>query len=233
MKAASGVKLNVISGGALDPGLDFVAAAFQKQTAHSLQIEYNLGLQGLKRIDEGEGVDVVVATSVAIEGIFRPAGKIEDGGINIGRVGIGMMVRAGVALPDISGALALERAVLDAESILYTEEASGLYIEEMLKKLGIFQQTQPQTIRTRNGPELIDQMLSSSCRQIGFLPLTAIRTYKDKGIVLVGPLPEEVQCNLEFIAVPTIRSTHKQIAWDFVRYCGGPGKLLLAANGVH
>ena len=230
--AASAVKLNIIAGGALDPGLDFVAAAFHKQTGHSFSIEYNLGARGLERIDEGAGVDLVVATSVAVEGIFRAAGKVEDGGINVGRVGIGMMVRSGVPLPDISSAVALKRAVLDAESILYTEEASGLYVEQMLRKLGIYGQTQPQTIRTRNGPDLIDQMLSSNSRQIGFLPLTAIRTYKDKGIMPVGPLPDEVQCNLEFIAVPTISSTQKEIAWDFARYCGGPGRPLLVANGV-
>lgn len=230
--AASAVKLKIIAGGALDPGLDFVAAAFQKQTGHSFSIEYNLGARGLERIDKGAGVDLVVATSVAVEGIFRAAGKLEDGGINVGRVGIGMMVRSGVPLPDISSAVTLKRAVLDAESILHTEEASGLYVEQMLRKLGIYARTQPQTLRTRNGPELIDQMLSSSCRVIGFLPLTAIRTYKDRGIVLVGPLPEEVQCNLEFIAVPTISSSHKEIAWDFARYCGGPGRPLLVANGV-
>jgi len=226
------MEISVFSGGAAEPGLDVVAAAFQKDTGHSVRIAYNLGARGRERMDEGEIFDVVIATSDAMNRHFRPSGKVEAGGVSIGRVGLGMMVRIGAPVPDISSLDALRRAVLEAESILYTEEASGLCIDHLLGKMGIDEQVKTRAVRHRNGPELMDRMLRGGGREIGFLPITAIRMYRSKGIVLVGPLPDEAQYYLELIAVPSALSTKKEVAWEFVRFCGQQGKPLLVANGV-
>jgi len=226
------VEITVMSGGAVEPGLDFVAAAFQKETGHAVRITYNQGAKGNKRIHDGEIFDVLVATKASIGKNFLGTGKIEEGGIDIGRVGVGMMVRAGAPVPDISSVEALKRAVLEAESVLYTEETSGFYIEEMLRKMAIAEAVNAKTERFHNGPALMDRVLKGKGREVGFLPINAIRTYQDKGVVLVGPLPEAVQYYLEFVAVPTTRTPHKEVAWQFARFCGGPGRPLLAAHGV-
>lgn len=231
-RVAGGTEITVISGGAADPGLDVVAAAFQKETGYTVSITYNLGTRGVKLMDDGEVVDVVVATSDSMNANFCPAGKVEKGGISIGRVGLGMMVRPGAPVPDMSGVDAFKRAVIEAEAVLITEEASGLRIEEVLRKVGIHEQVQTKIERYHNGPALIDRVLGGKGREIGFLPVSAIRTYKDRGIVLAGPLPEAVQHYLELMAAPSTRTANKEVAWAFVRYCGGPGKPLLVANGL-
>jgi len=230
--AAARVEITVLSGGAAEPGLTYVAEAFHKETGHTVRIRYNMGERGRKLMDEGLAVDVVVATSHSIKRNFRPEGRVEEGGVSLGRVGLGMMVRAGAPVPDISSAAALRRAVLDADAVLNTEETSGLCIEDMLKTMDIFAQVEPKLIRHRNGPELMDRVLSGSCKEVAFLPITAILTYKEKGIVLAGALPDDAQTHLEMMAVPATMSNKKDIAWEFVRFCGGPGKPLLVANGL-
>ena len=55
---------------------------------------------------------------------------------------------------------------------------------------------------------------------------------KDKGMVLVGPLPDEVQYYYDFMAVPSVNSAHKEVAWAFACFCGGAGKPLLVAHGI-
>ncbi len=227
-----GTEITVMSSGSAEPGLDFVAAAFKKETGHVVKISFNLGAQGPRRMDDGEVFDVVVATSNAIKRSFRPTGLVEEGGISIGRVGIAATVRPGAPVPDISSVEALKRAVLEAESILITSETSGLYIEAMLRKMGIYEQVEAKITKDLpNGPSLMDRLLSGKGREFAFLSPNAIRTYKEKGLVLVGPLPEEVQFYREFMAVPTAKSTNKEVAWEFARFCGGPGKPLLVANG--
>jgi molybdate transport system substrate-binding protein len=220
-----------MSGGSAEPALNFVAAAFQKKTGHAVKIAYNTGAGGRKRVEDGEAFDVLVVASDSLKRNW--VGNVEEGGISIGRLGgLGMMVRAGVPLPNISSVEALKRALLEAESVLYTEETSGLYIEGMLKKMGIYEQVEAKTTRYRNGPSLMDRVLNGTGKEFGFLSVNAIGTYKEKGLVLVGPLPEEVQYYYELIAAPLTRSKNKEVAWEFVRFCGGPGKPLLAANGI-
>ena len=228
---AAGVDIAVIAGGATKSGLDFVAAAFQKEAGHAVKVTYSTGLQALKRMDDGEVFDVVIGSTDSIKRVYRPAGIIEEGGISIGRVGLGMMIRPGAPAPNISSATALKRAVLEADSILYTEESSGLRIEAMLKKLGIFEPVEAKITRYSNGLEFTNHVLKGKGKDLAFLPITVILSQIDKGLVLVGPLPEELQYNLELIAVPSIMSSHKEVAWEFVRFCAGPGKPLLVAHG--
>jgi molybdate transport system substrate-binding protein len=226
------VEINVMSGGAAEPGLDFVAAAFSKKTGHTVRITYNIGTQAIKRMDAGEVVDVVVATSDSIGQNFRPAGKVEAGGVSIGRVGLGMMIRPGAPLPDISGTEALKRTLLEAQSLLYTIEASGLRVDEMIRQLGIYAQVEARIERFRNGPDLINRVMTGKGKECGFLPITAILLHKEKGLTLAGPMPEEVQHYLELIAVPSTHSANREVAREFVRFCGEQGKPLLAAHGV-
>ena len=228
---AGGDEITVIAGGAVVPGLNFAAAAFSKQTGRAVKIAH-LGVEAIKRMDDGEVFDLVVHPRNNLEQFFRPAGKVEEGGVGIGRVGVGVMVRPNAPIPDITSADALKRAVLEAESILYTTAASGRYVEAMLRKLGIYGQVKAKTTRYPHGPELMDRMLSGRGKEFGFLPLTEILTYKEKGIMLVGPLPEELQHYLDFMAVPSTQSTRKDLAWEFARFCAGPGKPLLVAHGV-
>jgi molybdate transport system substrate-binding protein len=228
---ATGVDIAVIAGGATKSGLDFVATAFQKETGHAVKVNYSTGLQALKRMDDGEVFDVVIGSTDSIKRVYRPAGRVEEDGISIGRVGLGVMIRPDAPVPDISSAAALKLAVLEADSILYTEESSGLRIEAMLKKMGVYEQVEAKTTRYSNGLEFTNHVLKGRGKELAFLPITVILTQIEKGLVLVGPLPEELQYYLELIAVPSIMSTNKEIAWEFVRFCAGPGKPLLVAHG--
>ena len=226
-----GTEITVISSGSAEPGLNFVAEAFQKKTGHAVKITYNLDEKGSQRLDDGEIFDVVVGSSDSLNRNFRPSGLIEEGGGIIGRTGIGIMVRSGAPVPDISSVEALKRAALEAQSILLTNHSSGYYIDTVLKKMGIYEQVEAKITRFSNGPEIMDRVLKGNGKELGFLTINQIQAYKDKGLVLVGPLPEEVQLYREFIAVPTTQSPHKEVAREFVRFCGGPGKPLFVANG--
>jgi molybdate transport system substrate-binding protein len=231
VRELTGKKITVISGGSAEPGLDFVAAAFQKETGHAVRIIYNTGAQMIQRMKAGEVFDVVITTSPLQD--FRAIGKVEEGGISLGRVGVGMMVRPGAPVPDISSVEAFKRAVLEAESILCTTSTSGVTTERILRKLGIYEQVEARITRCPTGPEVMERVVRGSGREISFLPFTEILVHQKNGLVLVGPLPDEVQHYLELIAAPTTDGAHPQVAREFVRYCGGPGRALLAAHGVN
>jgi molybdate transport system substrate-binding protein len=225
-------EINIMSSGSAEPGLDFVAAAFHKQTGYRVRITYNLGTRGMKRLEQGE-FDAVVASDESIERNYRPAGLVEDGGVGIGRMGIGVMVRPGAPLPDIASVDALKGAIIAAESILITTHTSGLSTETLFRKLEMYEQALAKITRFPDGPSLLDRLLKGRGREFAILSINHVGGFRNRGLVVVGPLPDEVQHYREFIAVASRKSKNKEIAQAFVRFCGGPGKSLFTANGFY
>ena len=99
-------EIRVLSAGAVEPGLRAAAAAFKKQTGNDVNITFNTAPEIRKRIAGGEAFDVVIAPPAALDEF---AGKVAADRANLGRVGLGVAVRPGAAVPDISSADALKR----------------------------------------------------------------------------------------------------------------------------
>lgn len=223
--------ITVLSGGAVEPGLNAAAAAFQKETGHSVKITYNTTPQMRKRVGAGDTFDVVIAPPAAVKE-FAAAGKVDEGGVNVGRVGLGVVVRPGAPVPDISNADAIKRTVLEAESIVFNRASSGLYFEELLKKMGVYGQIESKAARYATGAEVMEHVLKGKGKEVGFGPITEILQYKNKGLRLVGPLPAEIQNYTSYTAVPMKAGSNKDAAQAFVRFLGGNGKPLFVAAGI-
>jgi molybdate transport system substrate-binding protein len=225
-------EVTVLSGGAVEPGLNAAAAAFQKATGHTVKITYNTTPQIRKRVTAGDTFDVVLAPPAAVKE-FAAAGKVEAGGVDVGKVGSGVVVRPGAPVPDISSADAIKRTVLEAESIVFNRASSGLYIEGLFKKMGVYEQIEAKAARYATGAEVMEHVLKGKGKEVGFGPITEILQYKDKGLRLVGPLPAEIQNYTSYTAVAMSAGASKTEAQELVRYLGGPaGKKLFVAAGI-
>lgn len=231
--AASAAEITVLSGGAIEPGLKAAAAAFEKQTGHTVKITFNTAPQIRSRVAAGEVFDVVIAPPKTVEE-FAAAGKVEGERVNVGRVGVGAAVRPGAPLPDLSSVEALRRSVLEAESVVFNRASSGLYFEALLKKLGIHGEIEAKAVRYATGAEVMEHLLyKGKGREIGFGPITEILLYREKGLRLVAPLPPEVQNYTSYVAVPMAGGANPELARAFVNFLGGPtGKPLFVAAGI-
>ena len=69
--------------------------------------------------------DVVIAPPAVLDELAK-TGKIGNERVAVGRVGMGVAVRAGAPIPDISSVEALKRSVLAAESLVFTRGSSGV-----------------------------------------------------------------------------------------------------------
>jgi len=225
-------EITVLSGGAVEPGLHAAAHAFEKQTGHTVKITFNTTPQIRKRVGAGETFDVVIAPPAAVKD-FTAAGKVEAGGVDIGKVGMGVVIRPGAPVPDIANAEAIKRAVLEAETIVFNRASSGLYFEGLLKKMGVYGQIEARAARYATGAEVMEHVLKGKGKEVGFGPITEILQYRDKGLRLVGPLPAEIQNYTSYTAVAMSAGANKAEAQELVRYLGGPaGKKLFVAAGI-
>src|SRR5437773_8049988 len=223
-------EIRVLSAGAVEPGLKAAAAAFKKQTGNDVNITFNTAPEIRKRIAGGEAFDVVIAPPAALEEF---AGKVTADRASLGRVGLGVAVRPGAAVPDISSGEALKRSVLAAESIVFNRASSGIYFENLLKKMEIYDKVQAKTTRYADGAAVMEHVLKGKGREIGFGPVTEILQHREKGLKLVGPLPPEVQNYTSYSAAPMTAAANAELARVLVRYLGSPeSKALFAGAGI-
>jgi molybdate transport system substrate-binding protein len=230
--AVHAAEITLISGAAVEPGLKAATAAFEKQTGHKVNIIFNTTPQMRKRVASGDTFDVVIAPPAAVAE-FAKDGKVEAGGVDIGRVGSGVAVRPGVPVPAIATADDIKKAVLEAESIVFNYASSGIYFENLLKKMGVWKQVELKATRYVTGAEVMKHALKGKGREVAFGPITEILLEKEHGLVFVGPLPPEVQNYTSYIAVPMSAGTRKDVAQALVKFLGGPvGKPLFMAAGI-
>ena len=231
-RAMAAGEVAVLSAGAVESGLEAAAAVFEKQTGHVAKITYHTVPQVRTRIEGGERADVVIATPAALDDLAK-AGKIEKERAAIGRVGMGVAVRNGAAVPDIVNGDAFKRSILAVEGLAFSRGSSGLYFEGLLKKMGISDQIQGKVTRFDDAASAFEHLLKGKGNDVGVGQITEIRRFHDKGLRLVGPLPADVQNYTSYAAAPMKGGANAEGAREFVRYLGTPAaKALFAAGGI-
>lgn len=232
IQGASAVEVKVLSAGALEPGMKAAAAEFQKANGHSVKITFNTAPQIRKRIADGEVHDVVVAPPAVIDE-FTKTGKLGQDRAAVGRVGMGVAVRPGAPAPDISSSEALKKSVLDAESLVFNRASTGIYLENLLKKMGVYDQVEKKTTRYDDAAAVMEHVLKGKGREIGFAPITEILLHRERGLRLVGPLPADVQNYTSYAAGIMTGAASGAAAQEFVRYLATPAaKKIFAAAGI-
>ena len=226
-------EIQVLSAGAMQPGLIAAAAALRREAGHELNVTYAIASELRKRVGGGEVADVVLAPVAGIADLTQGGAVAAEGQVAVGRVGAGVVARNGAPLPDISSAEAFKRSLLGAESVVYNRASSGVYIESMLKKLGVYQHIEARLTRYDDGTAVMHHLMRGKGREFGFGGITDILMYRDKGLQLVGPLPEEIQNYTSYTAALITAAANPDAAKAFLRYLASPaGKALFAANGI-
>ena len=232
-KCAAPAEINVISAGAIEPGLIAAVEAFRKESGRDVRVTWATAPAIRKRLEDGEVADVVITPRAAVDDFARDGKVAGPQRVYIGRVGIGVAIREGAPVPDITGVDTLKQSVLDAESVVYTTATSGLYVEEMLRKMRILDRIQAKITRFANGPAMLEHLIKGKGGEIGLGAIIEILLYSGKGLKLVGPLPPETQHYTTYMAVPMTSAPNADGARAFIRYLGTPAaKALFAAHGI-
>ncbi len=218
-----------MSGAAVEPGLLAAAKAFRKETGANIKITFATAPEIRRRVGAGEMPDVVIAPPAVLDELAK-SGKVEGTTrVLVGRVGVGVVVRDGAPKPDISTTDALKRVVLDADSVIYNRASSGLFVEGLMRRLGLSERIQAKT-RRYSGTDMVEPLIHGSGTEIGFMPVAEILHFCGRGLQLVGPLPAEIQNYTSYAAV---RLSKSEVALAFVHFLESPvAKDLFAAAGI-
>ena len=226
-------EVRVLSPAAMHSSLEALAETHRKQSGDEVKLKFETAPALRKLLAAGEAADVIVAPPAVMDEIVKMGKAVADGRFVLGRVGAGVVVRAGAPLPDISTTEALKRSLLEAESVVYNRASSGLYIERLIAKLGLAEALQAKTVRFHDAQETFTHLLNGKGREIGFGGVTEIVRWREKGLRLVGPLPADIQNYTTYAVTLATEPINPGGARAFLKFLASPAaKAIFTAYGV-
>lgn len=189
-----GADIIVFSAGAVAAVMNKLADDFSALTGNNVKITVGTVGQLLARATAGEVADVLFITAQGLEDLVRQGKVATEQTAEVGKTGVGVAVREGVKLPDISSAAAFRQTLLDAKSLVYADPASGatagIYFVNVLDRLGISAAVKDKSTLLPGG-KLVVECVAQGRADICIHQISEIIPVK--GAIFVGPLPSELQ----------------------------------------
>jgi molybdate transport system substrate-binding protein len=228
-------EIKVLSAGAMQRGLIVIAKKFKEKSGHDIKVEYATAPEITKILTEGTTkLDVLLAPKPTLAQLVTAGKIVGDGQKDVGGVGAAVLVRDGAPLPDISTLDALKRSLIEADAVVHNRASSGIYIETMLKKIGVYDQIEKKIVKVADGEAVTARIKEGKGKEFGFGGYTDVLLNQDAGgIKLVGPIPEEVQNYTVYAGAVVASSANQANARTFLAYLESPEAVdIFKASGV-
>ncbi len=200
---AEAAELKVLSAFGMQSVMEDLGPKFERATGHKLAISFATGGATVKRVQDGESADVVIALRQGIDSLVKNGKAAADNVTVVAHSGIVVAVRKGAPKPDISSPDALKRMLLAAKSISYVDPASGgasgIHFAKVLDRLGIANEMKSKTVFPNpKTPAAVGVLVANGEAEIGVHVTQELIPVA--GIDLVGPLPGDLQNTIVFSA---------------------------------
>ena len=227
--------IRILSAGAPKGGVRACAEAFTRDTGREVDVVFATAPVLRDRVERGEAeADIVIAPPATMDA-FAEAGRIAPGPrVRVGSVKAGVAVRDGATVPDLSSVESFRQALLAADSVVRNEASSGLYIAGLIERLGLGEALADKTVVLPNGAAVIAHLQASTLdSEIGFSQVPEIRRFEGQGIMLAGPLPEEIGKTTSYEAGLLSDAAAPDAAKALLEFMDSPGaRELYAAAGL-
>jgi molybdate transport system substrate-binding protein len=221
-QAAQAGDLKVFTTRAVATVLEKTRGEIERTTGRHLSVTTDVAIRLVRRVKAGEAFDLLVAAPGQIDELIAEDMIIRETRTDIAHSGIGIAVRRGATTPDVSSLAAFTRALMNARSIAYLREGqSGLYIANVLDRLGIADQLRPKL--TLPDTDVVAQLVSQGDVELGIVVITQIVT--TEGVSLAGPLPPEIQSYITFTGGISANSQARDAASELLRTLQAPAAI--------
>jgi len=220
--------IKIFSGGAMRPLLHELVPLFERAHGVTAEVEFRLSAAVKRAIEDGALFHVAILPRPELDDLIASGAIVRDSVVNVARSTVGLAVRAGAPKPDIGDVDALRRALLQAQSIAYSDGPSGAYVAELLAKLGIAAAVAAK-VKLTSGP--VAELVARGEAELGMQQIIAILPVA--GADLVGPLPAALQNVIIYAAGLSPRAPNAQAATAFLVFMRAEqAKQLMRANGL-
>lgn len=193
---------------------DHIFAAFTERTGVHATAVYDPTVQLLRRVEDGEHFDVMIAATPSFEDLIA-RGIVAKGPRPIVRAGMGFAVARGAEHPPLATTAEVVTTLTNARSVAYSRTGqSGIYFVDMLERLGLQDEVLPKATVLEKG--FTATALESGAADLAIQQLSELLFVPNAEIV--GPLPEELQKWTEFSAGTATGSAQNEDVAAFVDF---------------
>lgn len=220
--AASAGELKVISAGAVRTVLGGMIDDYQRKSGQ--KITFTIGSTGQLRsiIASGEPADLIIVSAPLMAELEKTGKLVPGSRVDFGRIGLGVVIRDGAPVPNISTPDALKQALIKAQSIAYTDPARGgtsyLHLMKIAEQFGIADVVTKKGVHATGGNDAIDKVAQGKAE----IAVVLISEIHGKGVKLAAPLPEALQLWTVYSAAIPASSTDAASARALVAALTGP-----------
>src|SRR5215813_12938336 len=217
--AADAADIKVISAGAVRSLIAGMIDDYSKQTGH--KFEFTTGPTGYLRdvIATGQHADLIIAAASLMSDLEK-TGKLTAGSrTELGRVGMGVVIRDGAPVPDISTPEAIKQLLIKATSIAYTDPKLGgtsvIHLMKLADRFGITEAVVKKGVLSTGGDDAAEKVAHG----LAEMTVTLISEIVPiKGAKLVGPLPGDTQLWTIYASAIPASSKEPAAARAFIRH---------------
>jgi molybdate transport system substrate-binding protein len=227
---ASSAELKIFGSRVTKMVVDDIGSQFEKATGNKLVVVTDVTANMKRRIEAGEAFDLAVLVNFQTDEMIKAGKLVADTRADLMKAGIGIAVKRGTPLPDISTVEALKRTLLAAKSIAYLKEGgSTRHVNLVLAQLGLTEALAAKTVKPDT--ERVSELVASGDVELGIVVIPNILSVP--GAQLVGPIPDDIQGYTVFTAAVSAASPNQQAARDLIAFLKSPvGVQSIKAKGM-
>jgi molybdate transport system substrate-binding protein len=219
MSMAGATDIRVLSVGAVQNAVRELVTEFGHETGHRVALTVASPVVVMQKIKDGEVFDAVIVSEPAMdrldkEGIVNPESRVP-----LGTTGMGVAVRAGTPLPDLSTPEAFKQALLGAKSVVYGDPTlpnqSGEKAERILVQAGILDALKTR-LKIVPGQTASQELVAKGEVEMGLYNISEIPD--GKGLAYAGPVPKLLQITTNYEGAVMSDGAVPEAARAFLRF---------------
>ena len=186
--------IKVMSAGAVEGPVSELAPAFMRASGHEVELHFNTVGAHRERFVSGEKADAIILSFPAIEALDKEGRFVAGSRADLGRASCGVAVRDGMMMPTIATVDDFKRMLHNAGSIAANDPAhggsSGIYLADLLKRMGLYDEVKPKLVLCKTGRECALALLRGHA-EIGITFTSEFIAVP--GTRVVGTFPKEIE----------------------------------------
>ena len=221
MAAAADVR--VLSVGAVQNAARPLAAEFSKETGHKIVFTVGSPAVAMQKLKDGETFDAVIVSEPAMDRLDKEGVVNPESRVRLANTGVGVAVRAGAPVPNLSTPDAFRQAVLAAKSVVYGDPTlayqSGEKAEQILTKAGLLDALKGK-VRVVPAQAEGQDLIAKGEVEMGLYNLSEIP--EGKGLKIAGPVPAPLQISTTYEGALMSDGGVPEAARAFIRFLAEP-----------
>ena len=214
--------LRILATGVFATTLHALAGPFEAAGGAKLQVSIANAGQVAARIAAGEPADLVMSSSASI-GALAKQGVLVPREVAVGKMRLGVAVRAGGQAPDLASPEAFRNLLLSAQKISYIDPngggTSGPFFEKMLASMGIADTVHAKAILGKDGADVVRAVASGNA---AVAMTQASEIIGADGVTFAGYIPQALNLTTPYAAAVTAQSKNAKAASAFLEFLAGP-----------